>query len=154
MKQLPQSTIVGFIMMVLATALTACSPSTTPVSEISSDATAVTTPSTGRYQTLTIDEFASIVANESDQYTIVNVHIAYEGEVAETDLSIPYNDIEALTRALPDPNAPIILYCRSGRMSAEAGRALIDLGYTQLWDVPGGMIAWESSGRELLNREQ
>ena len=62
--------------------------------------------------------------------------------------------IEALTRALPDPNVPIILYCRSGRMSEEASRALIDLGYTQLWDVPGGMIAWESSGRELLNREQ
>ncbi|MDK3161439.1 rhodanese-like domain-containing protein [Kamptonema cortianum] len=154
MKQLPQSMIVGFIMMALATALAACSPSSTPVSEISSDATAVTTPSTGLYQTLTVDEFASIVANESDQYTIVNVHIPYEGEVAETDLSIPYNDIEALTRALPDPNVPIILYCRSGRMSEEASRALIDLGYTQLWDVPGGMIAWESSGRELLNREQ
>lgn len=124
------------------------------VSETSSDPTMVITPSTGSYQTLTINEFASIVANESDQYTIVNVHIPYEGEVAETDLSIPYNDIEALTRALPDPNAPIILYCRSGRMSQEASRALIDLGYTQLWDVPGGMIAWESSGRELLNSEQ
>lgn len=152
MKQLPQSMIVGFIMM--ATALVACSPSSTPVSEISSDATAVTTPSTGLYQTLTIDEFASIVANESDQYTIVNVHIPYEGEVAETDMSVPYKDIEALTRALPDRDAPIILYCRSGRMSEEASRALVDLGYTQLWDVLGGMIAWESSGRELLNREQ
>jgi len=39
-------------------------------------------------------------------------------------------------------------------MSEEASRELIDLGYTQLWDVPGGMIAWESSGHELLNREQ
>lgn len=153
MKLMPQSTLVGFIMMVLATTVTACSTSGTPVPEIS-ESTVASNLSANSYQTLTIDEFASIVANESDQYTIVNVHIPYEGEIAETDLSIPYNDIEALTRALPDPNAPIILYCRSGRMSEEASRALIDLGYTQLWDVPGGMIAWESSGRELLNGEQ
>lgn len=102
---------------------------------------------------MTIDEFANIVAEESDEYTIVNVHIPYEGEVAETDMSIAYNDIAALSSALPDKNAPIILYCRSGRMSEEASRALIEFGYTNLYDVPGGMNAWQNSGRDLLNAE-
>jgi rhodanese-related sulfurtransferase len=55
---------------------------------------------------------------------------------------------------LPDKDAPIILYCRSGRMSEGASRALLDLGYTQVWDVPGGMIAWERGGRELLDDER
>lgn len=133
---------------VLGVLIAGCAPSGTSVSE----STGASLESDG-YQTLSIDQFANIIANQSAQYTIVNVHIPYEGEIAETDLTIPYNDISALTRALPDQNAPIILYCRSGRMSAEASRVLIDLGYTQLWDVPGGMIAWESSGRELLNRD-
>lgn len=105
------------------------------------------------YRTLTIDEFAEIIANDPEQYTIVNVHIPYEGKVAETDMQIPYNDVEALTSALPDKDAPIILYCRSGRMSEEASRALVDLGYTQIWDVSGGMNAWQASNRELLSDE-
>jgi rhodanese-related sulfurtransferase len=83
---------------------------------------------------------------------VVNVHIPYEGEVEGTDAFIPYNDIDALTASLPDKDARIVLYCRSGRMSAEASQKLAELGYTQVWDVPGGMNAWSNSGREIVNR--
>ena len=111
----------------------------------------VSPEASGSYQTLTIDEFADILANRSDEYAVVNVHIPYEGEVENTDMKIAYNDIEALTAALPNTSAPIILYCRSGSMSAEAAQVLADLGYSQIWDVPGGMNAWTASGRELLD---
>jgi phage shock protein E len=104
------------------------------------------------YQTITIDQFADIVENQSDEYAIVNVHIPYEGEVANTDQHIDYRDITALTAALPDKNAPIVLYCRSGRMSEEASRELVALGYTNVLDVPGGMVAWQSSGREIITK--
>lgn len=104
----------------------------------------------GSYQTLTLDEFASILESQSEQYTVVNVHIPYEGEIEGTDNQIPYNDVSALMTALPDKDAPIILYCRSGRMSEIASQALIEQGYTQVWDVPGGMLAWEQSGRTIL----
>ncbi|MBZ0309300.1 MAG: hypothetical protein K8I82_24760, partial [Anaerolineae bacterium] len=109
------------------------------------------TDEAGEYQTLTIEEFADILDHHGGDYTIVNVHIPYQGEVPATDLHIPYNDIEALTSALPDKDAPIILYCRSGSMSAEASQVLSELGYTQIWDVSGGMNSWVSSGRELLS---
>ncbi len=105
----------------------------------------------GVYQTLTLDAFADILANHSDDYTIINVHIPYAGEIEGTDANIPYNDIQALTSALPDKDAPIILYCRSGNMSEQASHALLELGYTQVWDVPGGMNAWQESGRELIH---
>jgi phage shock protein E len=116
---------------------------------------AATVPSvqetTGVYQTLTIDAFADILANNPEDYTILNVHIPYEGEIEGTNANVPYNDIEALTAALPDKGAPIILYCRSGNMSEQASYALLELGYTQVRDVPGGMNAWRESGRELMN---
>ncbi len=133
-----------FVSLLLLVGMTACSPVAvnTP--------TAVVQP---RYQTLAIDEFSTILESESDAYTVVNVHIPYEGELLNTDLQIAYNDVDALTSALPDRNAPIILYCRSGRMSEEASQALLELGYTNLYDVPGGMNAWQDSGRELLNTE-
>lgn len=131
-----------FLLMIVAVA--ACIPATVNMP------TAVVEP---RYQTLSIDEFSSILENESDAYTVVNVHIPYEGEVLNTDLQIAYNDVDALTSALPDRDAPIILYCRSGRMSEEASQVLLELGYTNVYDVPGGMNAWQDSGRELLNAE-
>lgn len=129
--------------------MTACRPtndSSQAVSTIPS-----TQGMTGVYQTLTLDAFADILANRADDYTIVNVHIPYAGEIEGTDSNIAYNDIEALTAALPDQGAPIILYCRSGNMSEQASQALLELGYTQVWDVPGGMNAWRDSGRELIN---
>lgn len=120
----------------------------------SSEAATTASPTqepTGVYQTLTIDTFADILANNPEDYTILNVHIPYAGEIEGTNVNVPYNDIEALTAVLPDKDAPIILYCRSGNMSEQASHALLELGYTQVWDVPGGMNAWRENGRELVN---
>jgi rhodanese-related sulfurtransferase len=105
----------------------------------------------GEYQTLSIDEFAAIVENQADEYQIINVHIPYAGEVPNTDANIPYNDLDALTAAIPSKDSPVILYCRSGNMSEQASRALVEQGYTQIWDVPGGMAAWQASGRILID---
>ncbi len=104
------------------------------------------------YHPLKIDAFADILAKNKREYTIVDVHIPYEGEIEGTDLKIPYNDLNALMRALPNKDAKIILYCRSGRMSEIASRALIDKGYAQVYDVQGGMSAWQASGRTLVEK--
>ena len=37
-------------------------------------------------------------------------------------------------------------------MSAQATQALVDRGYTQVYDVPGGMIAWQTSGHQIVDR--
>ncbi len=42
---------------------------------------------------------------------------------------------------LPDLDATIILYCRSGRRSAIAAKKLESLGYTKVYDM-GGIISW------------
>lgn len=144
-----QKRIRVFMLVVTLATVAACRPANTSSDETATTPTAQTT--TGVYQTLSIDAFAEIIANNSEAYTILNVHIPYAGEIEGTDANVPYNDLEALMAALPDKNAPIILYCRSGNMSEQASHALLELGYTQVWDVPGGMNAWRESGRELMN---
>ncbi len=47
---------------------------------------------------------------------------------------------EAMVK-LPDKNATIFIYCRSGRRSAIAVETLIKLGYTDVCDL-GGIINW------------
>lgn len=128
--------------------VSACSPTSAANEPTTAQTTQETTPS---YRTMSIDELADIMADDDRTYAVVNVHIPYEGEIEGTDANIAFNDIGALTEALPDKNAPIVLYCRSGNMSEQATRNLVELRYTQVYDVPGGMNAWQSSERSLVN---
>lgn len=45
------------------------------------------------------------------------------------------------SRKLPDKNAEIIAYCRSGSRSAMAVRTLLKLGYTNIYNL-GGIASW------------
>lgn len=83
-------------------------------------------------------------------FTFVNVHIPFEGDIANTDLSIAYNEIEQNLEMLPaEKDAKIVLYCRSDRMSRIAAETLVDLGFTNVWNLDGGMVAWEQAGLPL-----
>ena len=86
-------------------------------------------------------------------FFFVNVHIPYEGEIDQTDALIPYDQTAQQLGQYPaDKNAKIVVYCRSGRMSAIAAEALVKAGYTNVWNLEGGMIAWEQAGLSLKNR--
>jgi phage shock protein E len=83
-------------------------------------------------------------------FPLINVHIPYEGEIEGTDLFIPFDQVEANLGKLPsDRQARIVLYCRSGSMSTTAARALAKRGYTDVWNLDGGTLAWEQAGYPL-----
>ncbi len=91
-------------------------------------------------------------ALEAKNFTLVNVHIPYEGELPQTDLFIPFNQILANLDKLPGKDAPILVYCRSGAMSTVAAQALVQAGYTQVYELDGGFNAWKAAGYELIVR--
>ena len=87
---------------------------------------------------------------QNDDAVVINVHIPYEGELEQTDAFIPYDKIMADDRLPKDKSQEILLYCRSGRMSEEAGAELNKAGYTKVAHLEGGMKAWEAAGRQLI----
>lgn len=102
----------------------------------------------GSYKNITPDELSAMLKNKD--FVFVNVHIPFEGDIAGTDLSIAYNEIEQNLFQLPsDKTSKIVLYCRSGRMSQMAAEELVALGYTNIWNLDGGMVDWEQAGYEL-----
>jgi len=139
--------ILLFALLALVLLLSACGGAATPAAggETVGEQVSVTG---GSYTLVDVAGLQAMLANED--FTFVNVHIPFEGDIAGTDVSIPYDVIDQHLDQLPaDKDAKIVLYCRSGRMSAIAAETLVGLGYTDVWDVKGGMVAWEKAGLPL-----
>jgi rhodanese-related sulfurtransferase len=99
--------------------------------------------------TVSVRQLKNMIAKGN--ITLVNVHTPYEGEIERTNAIIAFDKIVEQSSALPkDKNAPIILYCKSGRMSEEALLTIRKLGYTNVKHLSGGMEKWEQSGGKIL----
>ncbi len=99
----------------------------------------------GTYNDISVHELAAMM--EDKDFTLINVHIPFAGNIFNTDLSIPYNVIGVNPdQRLGDKDAKIVLYCRSGSMSSSAANTLVNLGYTNVWNVEGGFRAWKVAG--------
>ncbi len=130
----------------LALGLAACRSN--PAAPSSAMVTPIASQNADGYTDITVDGLAAMLPDKG--FTFVNVHVPYEGEISQTDLFIPFDQVSEHLDKLPAKDAPIVLYCRSGRMSAEAAATLARSGYTNVMELDGGFNAWQAEGHELL----
>jgi rhodanese-related sulfurtransferase len=50
-----------------------------------------------------------------------------------------------------DKNAPYAVYCRSGNRSGQAVKVMQDAGFTNVFNMNGGVIDWANAGLPLVN---
>lgn len=107
----------------------------------------------GQWSEITVDDLDARL--DAKDFTLLNVKTPYIGEIEGTDLYVPYDRLAARAEELPaDKDATIVVYCRTGNQSATAAQTLLDLGYTDVVNVDGGMTAWAASGREIVQRDR
>jgi len=138
--------LIVITMLVAVLFLAACSAPAAPLTTVEVVGKQVSV-SGGNYTDVSVNELQTMLANKD--FTFVNVHVPFEGSISGTDLTIPYDQIAQNLDKLPDKTAKIVLYCRSGRMSAIAAEALVGLGYSDIWNLSGGMAAWEQAGLKI-----
>src|SRR5918999_4206734 len=57
---------------------------------------------------------------------------------------------DEIASAAPDRSQRVLLYCRSGNRSAKAAAELAEMGYDDVANVEGGILAWQEAGLPLV----
>ncbi len=105
----------------------------------------------GSYRVVTVQELQSKL--ETKDFLMVNVHIPWEGDIPQTDLRLPYDQIEQSLEQLPeDRDAKILVYCLTSGMAKKAVATLVSQGYTDVWMLDGGATAWSEAQLPLNSK--
>lgn len=126
----------SFLLMVTLLVMTGCTSSGNKENSNSNGAKGV-------YKSITPKEVKSIMEGDK-KYTLIDVRtqVEFDDEHIPSAILIPDFQIkEKADTMLPDKDALIIVYCRSGNRSRTASEALVDLGYTNVRDL-GGITSW------------
>lgn len=100
----------------------------------------------GSYRRISARAAKETMTSESTSESVVIVDVRTPDEYAEGHIPgavlIPVGTIgKNMPEALPDKEATILVYCRSGNRSRSAGHLLAAMGYKDIRDF-GGIIDW------------
>lgn len=93
---------------------------------------------------LSVDEVAGLRARNED-FLLLDVREPDEVATASIpgSIHIPLREIPSLVfSALPDKDRRIVVHCHHGMRSARVTEYLLQLGYTQVQNMAGGIDEW------------
>ncbi len=94
---------------------------------------------------LTVEELAQWFVHPPQPFQLIDVRRVderAEGKI-EPSLSIPINTLSEKAAEL-DPESCYVVHCGGGRRSLKGALILRDLGFRNVYNLQGGMTAWES----------
>ncbi|MET2986596.1 rhodanese-like domain-containing protein [Aureibaculum conchae] len=93
--------------------------------------------------------------NKVDKKTVQLIDVRRPKEFAEGHLKNSKNinvlgaDFVKNMENAFDKNKPIYVYCKGGTRSARASTALKEAGFTEIYDLKGGFLAWSKKNLEI-----
>ena len=86
------------------------------------------------------------------------IDVRTPGETAEgllegaQEINIQDQDFRTRIGAL-DKDKPVFVYCKAGGRSARAAGILEELGFSEVYNLDGGITAWGSAGLPIVQKE-
>jgi len=102
------------------------------------------------------EEFESL-RSQNPQMRLVDVRTEGEvsgGFVGGTTDFVVFDDefTEKAVKNLPK-GSPVALYCKAGGRSSKASNILTQQGFGKVYNITGGIDAWISKGKPLVNKD-
>lgn len=103
---------------------------------------------------ITVSELKEKVDDGNDLYLLdVRTEAEFKaGHLPFADKLIPYDSLQFYLDELPqDKETEIYCFCRSGRRSGISTNYLKSIGYENVYNVTGGIIAWNDAGYKIIS---
>jgi thioredoxin 1 len=104
---------------------------------------------------LSADEFASKLP-DSQQVQLIDVRTPaeYQDGHLKNSKNLDYKSANFKEEIQDlDKTKPVFVYCLSGGRSALASKALIENGFSEVYELKGGYLKWASSGKKVEGSE-
>lgn len=105
----------------------------------------------GIYEVLDVEKYQAAIS--SGDVTVIDVRTPGEyqsGHIQGAMLMDVTNGSFDAKIAEIDKEQPVYIYCRSGSRSANAMRKMKAMGFTEVYDLNGGVLNWTKNGKPLV----
>ncbi|MGM0541954.1 MAG: rhodanese-like domain-containing protein [Pseudomonadota bacterium] len=98
------------------------------------------------YKSVNTDEATRLFNDDAFLLDVRTAKEFKEGFIGEAT-NVPVTELSANMNKLPkDKEKPLLVYCLTGARSKRAAGILTKAGYTQVFNLAGGINAWKSAG--------
>lgn len=88
-----------------------------------------------------------INAIENAQLLDVRTPEEYKGEHLNKAVNVNWNDDQFVANVSKyDKSKPVFVYCKIGGRSLQAAQKLSELGFTEIYNLDGGILKWNAAG--------
>lgn len=104
---------------------------------------------------LTVNDFDNKIKVIGATAQLVDVRTPSEFAIAHikraSNINFTDDDFEDLAKKRLDKTKPVLLYCFSGKRSADAAAFLRTLGFKEVYDLNGGFAQWTASSKPYVS---
>jgi monothiol glutaredoxin len=101
----------------------------------------VDNPNAPRVRPLSVGELKAML-DAGERFELLDVRTPEERAIASIPGAVLLNESEAARIESLPRDTPLVLHCHHGGRSQQAAEQFVSLGFSQVWNVVGGIDAW------------
>ena len=98
------------------------------------------------------EKVKNVIDNKENAIILdVRTTIEYTNAHIKGSILLPVDEVlKKIVSVIPEKTAVVYVYCFSGSRSITAVKQMMNLGYTNVFNMPNGILAWRKKGYKLV----